>query len=136
MESVTLDTPAGGLHAARWRPDTPDATRSPIVLLHDSLGCVALWRDFPARLAEASGREVIAYDRQGYGKSAPCPGPQPASFIADEAEFTPRNAQTAEARAQLVYAAEIEVPNPDGVFKIGMPADAYLDALFGKKVGS
>ncbi|TDR54974.1 pimeloyl-ACP methyl ester carboxylesterase [Halomonas ventosae] len=86
MGSVMLDTPAGGLHAARWRPDTPDATRSPIVLLHDSLGCVALWRDFPARLAEASGREVIAYDRQGYGKSAPCPGPQPSSFIADEAE--------------------------------------------------
>lgn len=47
--------------------------------------------------------------------------------IADEAEFTPRNAQTAEARAQLVYAVEIEVPNPEGVFKIGMPADAYLE---------
>ncbi|MDI5921058.1 alpha/beta fold hydrolase [Halomonas sp. LR5S13] len=86
MESVTLDTPAGGLHAARWRPETTDPTRSPIVLLHDSLGCVALWREFPARLAAASGREVIAYDRLGYGKSAPHPGPQPASFIADEAE--------------------------------------------------
>ncbi|MFW5843215.1 MAG: HlyD family secretion protein, partial [Spirochaetota bacterium] len=48
--------------------------------------------------------------------------------IADEAEFTPRNAQTADERAQLVYALEIEVSNPDGVFKIGMPADAYLDA--------
>lgn len=47
--------------------------------------------------------------------------------IADEAEFTPRNAQTAEARAQLVYAVEIEVPNPEGIFKIGMPATAYLD---------
>ena len=47
--------------------------------------------------------------------------------IADEAEFTPRNAQTAEERAQLVYAVEIEAANPDGVFKIGMPADAYLD---------
>ncbi|MCL7940808.1 alpha/beta hydrolase [Halomonas sp. ATCH28] len=81
-----LDTPAGGLYAARWRPETAKATRSPIVLLHDSLGCVALWRAFPARLAAASGREVIAYDRLGYGESAPYPGPQPASFIADEAE--------------------------------------------------
>lgn len=85
MESVTLDTPAGGLHAARWRHETTDPTRSPIVLLHDSLGCVALWRDFPARLAAASDREVIAYDRRGYGKSAPYPGRQPTSFIADEA---------------------------------------------------
>lgn len=85
MESLTLDTPAGGLHAARWRPDTAEATRSPIVLLHDSLGCVALWRDFPARLAGASGREVIAYDRLGYGRSAPCPGPQPSDFIEEEA---------------------------------------------------
>jgi HlyD family secretion protein len=47
--------------------------------------------------------------------------------IADEAEFTPRNAQTADERAQLVYAVEIAIPNPDGVFKIGMPADAYLE---------
>lgn len=47
--------------------------------------------------------------------------------IADEAEFTPRNAQTAEERAQLVYAVEIEAANSHGVFKIGMPADAYLD---------
>ncbi len=46
--------------------------------------------------------------------------------IADEAEFTPRNVQTAEERTQLVYAVEIEIPNPDGVFKIGMPADARL----------
>lgn len=90
MQALTLETPAGGLHVARWRPQAP-GTRSPrpqaspIVLLHDSLGCIALWRDFPALLAEASGREVIAYDRLGYGESAPYPGPQPATFVADEA---------------------------------------------------
>ncbi len=48
--------------------------------------------------------------------------------IADEAEFTPRNAQTEDERAQLVYAVEIEVPNPEGIFKIGMPADARIPA--------
>ena len=47
------------------------STLAPIVLLHDSLGCVALWRDFPAQLAAASGRDVIAYDRLGYGQSSP-----------------------------------------------------------------
>ena len=47
-------------------------------------------------------------------------------WISPEAEFTPKNVQTAEARAELVYAVKIEVPNPQGVLKIGMPADVYL----------
>jgi pimeloyl-ACP methyl ester carboxylesterase len=85
MQALTLETPAGGIHAVRWRPAGAPAAASPIVLLHDSLGCIALWRSFPALLAEASGREVIAYDRLGYGESAPYPGPQPATFVADEA---------------------------------------------------
>jgi HlyD family secretion protein len=46
--------------------------------------------------------------------------------IAEEAEFTPKNVQTQEARAQLVFAVEITVDNPGGVFKIGMPADARI----------
>ena len=57
----------------------------PIVLLHDSLGCVSLWRDFPARLAQASGRRVVAYDRLGFGRSAPHPGLLQTDFIHDEA---------------------------------------------------
>mgnify|MGYP006288844629 FL=1 len=46
--------------------------------------------------------------------------------IAEEAEFTPKNVQTQDARAQLVYAVEISINNSDGIFKIGMPADASL----------
>jgi len=49
------------------------------------------------------------------------------SRIADEAEFTPKNVQTAEARSRLVYAVEIALENPEGLFKIGMPADAEFD---------
>lgn len=48
------------------------------------------------------------------------------SRIAEEAEFTPKNVQTQEARAQLVYAVEIRIENSEGVFKIGMPADASI----------
>ncbi|WP_163559051.1 alpha/beta hydrolase [Halomonas sp. NO4] len=82
-----VDTPEGHLHSVRWSPEAAaDGGSAPIVLLHDSLGCIALWRDFPERLAHATGREVIAYDRLGYGQSAPYPGPQPESFIADEAQ--------------------------------------------------
>ena len=42
-------------------------------------------------------------------------------WISDQAEFTPKNVQTAEARADLVYAVKVNIANPDRVFKIGMP---------------
>jgi HlyD family secretion protein len=42
-------------------------------------------------------------------------------WISEEAEFTPKNVQTAQARADLVYAVKVNVSNPDGVLKIGMP---------------
>jgi len=45
--------------------------RSTIVFLHDSLGSVQLWRDFPEKLAEATQCNVLIYDRLGYGKSFP-----------------------------------------------------------------
>lgn len=40
-----------------------------IVFLHDSLGCIELWRDFPVKVQQATGLNVLVYDRQGYGKS-------------------------------------------------------------------
>jgi len=55
------------------------------LLFHDSLGCVDLWRDFPERLASATRRVVVAYDRLGFGRSDPYPGLLPAHFIRDEA---------------------------------------------------
>ena len=42
-----------------------------IVFLHDSLGSVQLWRDFPGKLAEATQCNLLVYDRLGYGKSFP-----------------------------------------------------------------
>jgi HlyD family secretion protein len=48
------------------------------------------------------------------------------SWIASEAEFTPKNAQTREARAQLVYAVKVRVPNPDRRLHIGQPAEVVL----------
>ncbi|MDR4951325.1 alpha/beta hydrolase [Chryseobacterium sp. ES2] len=45
--------------------------RPTIVFLHDSLGSVQLWRDFPAKLSEATHCNTLAYDRLGYGKSYP-----------------------------------------------------------------
>jgi multidrug efflux pump subunit AcrA (membrane-fusion protein) len=48
------------------------------------------------------------------------------TYIADEAEFTPRNVQTREERVNMVFAVRIALPNPDHALKPGMPADAIL----------
>ncbi|HRP40482.1 MAG TPA: alpha/beta hydrolase [Chitinophagales bacterium] len=42
-----------------------------IIFLHDSLGCIELWRDFPEKLSALTRCNVLVYDRQGYGKSCP-----------------------------------------------------------------
>lgn len=47
-------------------------------------------------------------------------------FISPVAEFTPKNVQTKEERTKLVFAVKIEVQNPDGALKPGLPADARL----------
>lgn len=51
--------------------NNPFENRPTIVFLHDSLGSVELWRDFPVKLSEATKCNVLAYDRLGYGKSNP-----------------------------------------------------------------
>jgi pimeloyl-ACP methyl ester carboxylesterase len=58
---------------------------SPIVLLHEGLGSTSAWGSFPALLAQRTRRRVVVYDRRGYGRSGPWPGPWPASFLEDEA---------------------------------------------------
>lgn len=48
------------------------------------------------------------------------------TWVSAEAEFTPKNAQTRDARAQLVYAVKVRVANPDGKLHIGMPGEILL----------
>ena len=57
----------------------------PIVMLHEGLGSVSTWRDFPRRVAGATGAEVLVYSRHGYGRSAPLTAPRPVRFMHDEA---------------------------------------------------
>ncbi len=56
-----------------------------IVMLHEGLGCVALWRDFPRQVAEATGCGVFVFSRRGYGQSGPIPLPRPLDFMTREA---------------------------------------------------
>jgi len=59
-----------------------------LVFLHDSLGCAVLWRDFPAKLAAASGCNLLVYDRPGYGRSGPMPGAQRTPlYLEEQADF-------------------------------------------------
>lgn len=48
-------------------------------------------------------------------------------WTSDEAEFTPKNVQTEEARANLLYAVKVLIPNPEGVLKIGMPVFVTME---------
>ncbi len=80
-----VEHPQGRIYARSWTPSNMRSTAAPIVLFHDSLGCVELWRDFPAELSAAAGRRVVAYDRLGFGKSGPRRARPALDFIADEA---------------------------------------------------
>lgn len=65
----------------------PSPVEAPtLVLLHEGLGSVALWRDFPHKLAEATGHGVFAYSRRGYGASTGAlPAPWPLDYMTREA---------------------------------------------------
>jgi len=56
-----------------------------IVMLHEGLGCVGLWGDFPDRLQQATGAGVFVYSRAGYGQSSPVPLPRPLTYMHDAA---------------------------------------------------
>src|SRR5580704_9301597 len=60
-------------------------TAPTIVMLHEGLGCVGLWGDFPDKIAAATGAGVFVYSRAGYGQSSPVKLPRPLSFMHDEA---------------------------------------------------
>jgi pimeloyl-ACP methyl ester carboxylesterase len=66
----TLDLPGGG---------------PALVMLHEGLGSVALWRGLPGRLHEATGRRVVAFSRFGHGASDPPPRPRTPAFMHEEA---------------------------------------------------
>ncbi len=78
-----LDAGGKRLEWAHWGP-APGAAPT-IMLLHEGLGCLALWRDFPERLAAATGFGVTAWSRAGYGQSDPADLPRPVDYMTREA---------------------------------------------------
>src|SRR5271165_5894344 len=74
------------LEAVAYGP--PPEKAPTIVMLHEGLGCVALWRDFPAQLAAVTGSGVFAYSRAGYGQSDPVDLPRPLDYMTREARLS------------------------------------------------
>ena len=72
------------------------------------------------------GQRVEVHVDQSGGDLLAVPGT--LTWVASKAEFTPTPVQTRDERANLVYAVKIQVPNPRGALKIGMPADLKLAA--------
>lgn len=89
---VPIRLPEGRLEAVRIAPEGAHAGLSPFVFLHDALGAVSLWRELPERLCAALGREGLAFDRLGFGRSDPRPAPPDDRFL--EIEATERLPET------------------------------------------
>ena len=73
---------AGHELRGHWRGGRGEPT---LVFLHDALGSVRLWRDFPDQLARATGCRVLLYDRWGSGESEPLSRPHSSDYLLDEA---------------------------------------------------
>ncbi|SFC01546.1 Pimeloyl-ACP methyl ester carboxylesterase [Marinospirillum celere] len=84
-EDLYLKVPGGDIFVRLWQPELCKSSL-PIILLHDSLGSVELWRDFPQRLAEHLQQPVFAYDRLGFGQSSPRDALPSWHFVEEEAE--------------------------------------------------
>ena len=75
--------------ASGWRPlwiEPADKHRPTIVMLHEGLGSVALWKDFPQRLASRTGCGILVYSRYGHGNSDRLLEKRPVEFMHHEGE--------------------------------------------------
>lgn len=91
MDKISWDDGAGGTFRAAGKTleylciGTAPADAPTIVMLHEGLGSIALWRDFPAKLAAATDCGVFVYSRAGYGQSDPADLPRPIDYMTREA---------------------------------------------------
>jgi pimeloyl-ACP methyl ester carboxylesterase len=58
-----------------------------LVMLHEGLGSVSMWREFPEQLAHATGCRTLVYSRQGYGRSSPLDAPRRVDYMHEEARL-------------------------------------------------
>jgi len=93
-----------------------DSDQPLYVLLHEGLGCISLWRDFPARLSAATGAPVLLWSRLGYGRSDPAALPRPCSYMEDEARTRIRPL--------------LDIFNPDKIILLGHSDGGSIASLY------
>jgi pimeloyl-ACP methyl ester carboxylesterase len=82
----------------------PAGARSDLVMLHEGLGSVSMWRDFPERLAHATGRRTLVYSRHGYGRSSPLEAPRGVDYMHEEArQWLPAILERLDVRQPLLF---------------------------------
>jgi len=91
-----------------------------LVFLHEGLGCLAMWKDFPRQMAQATGCQVLVYSRAGYGNSDPCTLPRPLTFMHDEGlSVLPKLLEAAEIKKAVLVGhsdgASIALINAGGI---------------------
>src|ERR1700674_5392578 len=77
-------TAAGKNIEAGWHGPAPEEAPT-LVLLHEGLGSLSMWKEFPQNLADRTGYGVLVYSRPGYGQSDPVDLPRPLTYMHDEA---------------------------------------------------
>lgn len=83
---MQVEVDGTSLETGRW---PGDPAKPPFVLLHEGLGSVSAWGDFPAALAASSGATVVAYSRAGYGQSTVVREPFGVDYMHREAALLP-----------------------------------------------
>ena len=90
----------GDLEMSSWGEASP---LPPIVLLHEGLGSVGLWREFPRELASRTSRRVFAYSRFGHGASDPPKAPHTIWFMHEEARLLPAVLDAAQIERAVLF---------------------------------
>src|SRR6202162_1482757 len=79
---------AGKNIEAGWHGPAPEEAPT-LVLLHEGLGSLSMWKEFPQNLADRTGYGVLVYSRPGYGNSDPAELPRPLAYMHEEASAIP-----------------------------------------------
>ena len=85
METIFNDVVIDGRRIETAWLEPANASAPSIVMLHEGLGSVALWRDFPCRLAARTGCGILMYSRYGYGRSEPLAERRQVDYMHHEA---------------------------------------------------
>ncbi|MDL0431791.1 alpha/beta hydrolase [Marinobacter sp. TBZ242] len=85
MDVSNIAVPLGaGVRVQAQRLTHVNDSGPTLVFLHESLGNIALWKNFPRRLAETTGLDALVYERRGYGASSDEPLPRPYDYLEQE----------------------------------------------------